>query len=117
MSVEDEIRASLQDWGREIKSWLPDGFGFVLLVAEHGEGGTMLYTSSIARADAIQAMREFVAVASEERNWLREMPQLELKEEFDTWWAIQIKRTPNYADNGKVKQMCRDAFVAGRSTA
>lgn len=117
MSIEDEIRASLQDWGREIKSWLPDGFGFILLVPQHGEKGTMLYTASINRADALQAMREFIAVNMEERNWQREMPELESDEEFDSWWQAQLKRQPNYSDNAKVRQMCRDAFLAGRSTA
>lgn len=117
MSIEDEIRASLQDWGREIKSWLPPGFGFILLVAEHGEKGTLLYTASINRADALQVMREFIAVNSEQRNWQQEMPQLELDEEFDSWWATQLRRAPNYSENKTMKQWCRDAFVAGRSSA
>lgn len=117
MSIEDEIRASLQDWGREIKSWLPDGFGFILLVAEHGEKGTMLYTASINRADALQAMREFIAVNMEERNWQREMPELESDEEFEAWWQNNFLRSPDYLDNPNIRQMCRDAFLAGRSTA
>lgn len=117
MSPEDEIRSSLQLWGREIKSWLPDGFGFILLVPEYGEKGTLLYTASVSRPDALQAMREFIAVNMEERNWEREMPSLESDEEFESWWAAQLKRMPNYSDNQKVRTMCRDAFLAGRSTA
>lgn len=117
MNAEDQIRASLQDMGRTIKGWLPKEFGFILLVMEYGEKGTLLYTSTVGRADAIQLMREFIAVNMEERNWEQEMPQLESDEEFDSWWATQLKRMPNYADNQKVRSMCQDAFLAGRSTA
>ena len=117
MSVEDEIRAGMQDLGRIIKSRIPPGFGFILLIAENGEHGTLLYSASIDRSDALQVMREFIALNSEERNWQREMPALELDEEFDEFWANQLKREPNYSDNKKMKAWCRDAFIAGRSTA
>lgn len=117
MSVEDDIRAGLQDMGRTIKSWFPQGWGFILLVTKLGERGTLLYTASVQRADSLQVMREFIAVNMEERNWQQEMPQLEIEEEFTLWWAKQMERMPNYSDNKKVKEMCRDAFLAGRSTA
>lgn len=117
MSDEDDIRSSLQEMGRTIKGWFPQGWGFILLVTKYGERGTLLYTASVNRPDALQVMREFIAVNMEERNWQREMPQLESDEEFDSWWEGQLKRTPNYSDNKKVKEMCRDAFLAGRSSA
>lgn len=115
--LEQQIRSSLQDMGRTIKGWLPPQFGFILLVPWMGEGGTMLYTASVSRPDALQAMREFIAVNMEERNWQREMPKLESDEEFEAWWAKQLERVPNYSGNKMVRTMCRDAFLAGRSSA
>lgn len=109
-----EIRANLKEMGRTIKGWFPPEFGFILLVVEYGDKGTMLYTASVQREDALQAMREFVAVNKEERNWQQEMPELELTEEFDAWWAKQNQRAR--ADQS-LESMCRDAFVAGRASA
>jgi hypothetical protein len=120
MSAEEEIRGKLQELGRFIKTQIPPEFGFILLIGEKGEDEdhkALLYLASIERSDALQVMREFIAVNREERNWQREMPELELEEEFDAWWAVQIKRTPNYSDNKLVKRWCRDAFIAGRTTA
>jgi hypothetical protein len=108
----NEIRQNLQEIARSIKKQIPNGFSFVLLVAEHGEGGTTLYVADMQRADALQVMREFVAHNMEERNWRREMPELELNEEFEAWWLKQQTR-----QKVDLKQQCRDAFVAGRATA
>jgi hypothetical protein len=44
-----------------IDSELPDGFGFVLLVFNFGEGGFMNYISNADRADVVRSMREFIA--------------------------------------------------------
>lgn len=114
MSPEEEI---LQNLGRQIKGQIPEGFGFILLIAQLGEKGTLLYTASVDRMDALQAMREFIAVQSEERNWQREMPDLEIEEEFERWWLSQLKRAPSYSANRKIREMCRDAFLGGRSSA
>lgn len=99
--------------GRTIKTWLPPQYGFVLLVTSYGENGTTLYCASIGRLDALQLMREFIAHNREERNFEREMPELEAEEEFNAWWDAQNKR-------GEIQDMhrwCRDAFLAGRATA
>lgn len=117
---EAEVRAKLKDMGRYLAGELPRGFHFALLIATAGEGGVTLYIANIDRSDVIQLMREFIAVQKEERNWQRhrdEMEGLELEDEFDGWWANQIKRAPNYSGNRKMQEMCRDAFIAGRSTA
>jgi hypothetical protein len=124
LADENEVRGKLQALGRQIKGELPEGFGFVLLCSAYGgadENRALLYTATMQRVDAIQLMREFIAVQKEERNWEREMPELEIREEFDTWWANQAKRDggklPLKWDTAKVKEWCRDAFEGGRSTA
>jgi hypothetical protein len=117
MTPEDQIRAKLQGIAKQIKEELPDGFVFVLLVASIGEGGTLLYVANCRRADALQVMREFTAVNSEERNWQREMPELELDEEFETWWQNQLGRFDSEDHLEFARSMCRDAFLAGRATA
>jgi hypothetical protein len=126
MSAEDEVRANLQEIGRGLKKQLPAGFQFVLLVSRMGPDQTLLYLSTVERADAIQVMREFIAVQMEERNWQRERPQLdaegglEIEAEFETWWKSQCARVPKLPikfDLGQLKQWTRDAFKGGRSTA
>ena len=119
---EDEVRGILQDMGRQIKATLPEGFGFVLLVGGTGEGEhAMMYLSTVGRADALQLMREFIAHNREERNWQREMPDLELNEELQSWWESQCKRVGNVLpikwDTKQVKEWCDDAFRAGRASA
>jgi hypothetical protein len=124
MEGEGEVRANLKDMGRYLAGQLPPGWHFALLIASAGEGGVTLYIANIDRNDVIQLMREFIAVQREERNWRRhrsemeaQEPQLEIEDEFDGWWANQMKRAPNYSGNAKMQEMCRDAFIAGRSTA
>lgn len=109
----DSLRLRLQDIGRKINKELPAGWGFTMLVASHGTNGITLYISTIERADALQVMREFIANQREERNWRREMPDLEIEEEFADWWQKQEKRTPKQ----DLKASCWDAFLAGRASA
>ena len=61
-------RASLQDAeysarkiARDIKAAMPRGWGFVLVLATHGDGGDMTYVSSLERAGAITMLSELVA--------------------------------------------------------
>jgi hypothetical protein len=131
--VEDQIRTELQELARDIKAGLPHGFGFVLLVTSSKPGAALLYVSTLERADVLQMMREFIATNRDERNWQREMPEVELSEEFDQWWAAQLKRkgieNPNMAEwcrdgftaewcrDGFTAEWCRDAFNAGRASA
>jgi len=116
--LEDEVRAGLQELAARIKSALPGGFGFVLLVTSAEPGAALLYVSTLDRGDVLQLMREFIATNREERIWQREMPEVELTEEFDQWWAAQLKRAgdmPVYPPT--LRQWCLDAFNAGRSSA
>jgi hypothetical protein len=57
----DEVKALLRDISRIIKSQMPDGWGFTLLLFSYGAGGDLFYMSSAQRDDMIKLMREFIA--------------------------------------------------------
>ena len=57
----EKVEASMKDIGNRIRSMMPEGYGFSLLIFSYGEGGSMFYTSSADRHDVIAAMREFIA--------------------------------------------------------
>lgn len=59
--IRPEVRETMNKVASAIDSALPDGFGFVLLVFNFGEGGYMNYISNSDRADVVRAMKEFVA--------------------------------------------------------
>lgn len=41
-----------------------------------------------------------------------------LEKEFESWWQALLQReAPYYSEYVKIKKLCRDAFLAGRSTA
>jgi hypothetical protein len=120
--LEDQVRAELQVLGREIKRSLPKGFGFALLVTSAEPGAALLYVSTLDRSDVLQMMREFIATNREGRVWQREMPEVELVEEFEQWWEAQLKRKGSgfgsFAHEPRVLlEWCRDAFNAGRASA
>jgi len=56
-----EVEAKLRDIGDRLRSGMPEGFGFVLLIAEFGEKGGCFYTSNCDRQDVCNMMREFIA--------------------------------------------------------
>lgn len=64
-------KAYMQRAGEEIKKHLPDGCGFILLVAEHGEGGRLNYTADVDRQDAIKVIKEFLFHVGESENWMK----------------------------------------------
>jgi len=119
--LEDQIRADLQGLARDIKGRLPISFGFVLLVTASEPGAALLYVSTLDRGDVLQMMREFIAANREERIWQREMPAVELQEEFDQWWVAQLKRKEVTAtfinDSATMREWCMDAYNAGRASA
>jgi aminopeptidase-like protein len=52
-----------KETGRYIKSQMPKGWGFVLVLREfneEGEGGAMTYLSSIERDGCIKMLKEFI---------------------------------------------------------
>jgi hypothetical protein len=56
----EQVEAKLKDIGDRLRSSMPEGFGFVLLIAEFGEKGGMFYTSNCQREDVCNMMREFI---------------------------------------------------------
>lgn len=55
-----EVEKQLKDIGNRLRSVMPEGFGFILLIASYGEGGSTFYTSSCERESAVAMMREFI---------------------------------------------------------
>jgi hypothetical protein len=112
---ENEARAKLQGVAKQIKSMLPEDFGFVLLCAAYGEGGNgaaTLYVANVRRLDALQMMREFIAVNVEKSNFAEEMPKSKRDAEFEAFWAGQKERNPPE----DLERWCWDAFSAGRAS-
>lgn len=60
----DEIATILRTLGRSIKSILPKGWGFSLLIFNYTDQNTdensLFYISSANRQDVIKAMKEFI---------------------------------------------------------
>ena len=56
----ENVESRLKDIGDHLRSAMPEGFGFVLLMAEFGEKGAMFYTANCNRNDVCNMMREFI---------------------------------------------------------
>lgn len=56
----EELEKLLNDLGQKIKSSMPQGYGFTLLISSYGQGGSMFYISSVDRSDVLRMMREFI---------------------------------------------------------
>lgn len=54
------IENLLRDLGRKIKSLMPEGWGFTLMIFNFGDKGNMFYISSAERKDMVEAMNEFI---------------------------------------------------------
>lgn len=52
--------AKLKEIGDLLRTMMPEGYGFSLLIFSWGEGGSMFYTSNAERTEMIAAMREFI---------------------------------------------------------
>lgn len=55
-----QIEVKLKEIGKIIKSVLPKGWGFSLMIFNYGDKGNMFYISSANRQDMIEAMKEFI---------------------------------------------------------
>ena len=55
-----EAEKMLNAIGELLRSSMPPGYGFVLLIASFGEGGNTFYTSNCERESVIAMMREFM---------------------------------------------------------
>lgn len=56
----EEVEKKLNEIGGSLRERMPKGFGFVLLIAEFGEAGSMFYTANCNRQDVCNMMREFI---------------------------------------------------------
>jgi hypothetical protein len=108
MEPEDYVKAHMQEWAREIKGRIPPEHGFVLLVFPFGPGGITQYIANADRLDVVQAMREHIAMVTEE-TFATHQDQ-KGKEGFDAWWAFQLKRAQTVTTP---RELAYDAFVAG----
>jgi hypothetical protein len=52
---------ALKEIGEYLKTKVPTGMGFMVLMFDYGEKGNMFYLSSALRDDMIKAMEEFIA--------------------------------------------------------
>lgn len=56
----EAVEKQLKEIGEHLRSVMPEGFGFVLLIASYGDGGSTFYTSSCERDSVVAMMREFI---------------------------------------------------------
>lgn len=56
----EKVEKQLKRIGNKLREDMPEGFGFVLLIASYGEGGSTFYTSSCERDSVVAMMREFI---------------------------------------------------------
>jgi hypothetical protein len=58
---QEDVERKLYSIGRMIGEDMPEGWGFLLMIASYGEGGMTFYLSSMERAGAIKMLEEFLA--------------------------------------------------------
>jgi len=58
---QEDVERKLYSIGKLIGDDLPDGYGFMLMIASYGEGGSAFYLSSMQREDTIKMLEEFIA--------------------------------------------------------
>jgi hypothetical protein len=54
------IEAALREVGNLIRSKIPEGCGFGLMIFQTGEGGDLFWVSNARREDMIAVMKEFI---------------------------------------------------------
>jgi hypothetical protein len=55
-----ELQALVAGVASVLKPAIPEGIGFILVLADHGDSGGMAYASTIERDGAVSAMQELV---------------------------------------------------------
>lgn len=55
-----EVQARLKELGVYLKTQMPEGMGFTLLMSDFGEDGATFYISSVERDGALDSMKEFL---------------------------------------------------------
>lgn len=61
----------LREMAKVVESKLPDNYGFIVFAFPFGPGGRMFYLSNAQRADAINALKEWLIQASGEEEWMK----------------------------------------------
>lgn len=56
-----EVEARMKELGNELKTKMPEGMGFALLMFDYRKEGNTFYVSSANREDTIKAFEEFIA--------------------------------------------------------
>jgi len=69
MSVQDEAKFRLGEIAKLIKSEMPPGYGFILMIAERGPSGKLFYASDFKREDVVRALNEFLERATSEGDY------------------------------------------------
>jgi|SRR5579872_888100 len=62
----------IKNMAGEIQKQLPDGWGFLLMAAPYGDGkGSLIYTSTMRREDALRVLKEFLLKAGAAEDWMK----------------------------------------------
>jgi hypothetical protein len=72
MSAQDEAKFRLGEIAKLIKSEMPPGYGFILMIAERGPSGKLFYASDFKREDVVRALNEFLERATSEGEYGKE---------------------------------------------
>jgi hypothetical protein len=116
MTPEEILKEKLRELAKHIDDQLPENFGFVLLAFPFGTEGILEYIANCRRLDAVQVMREFIAMTNERIFGTNQDDKG--KEGFEAWWKEQMHRHRLKAPvAAKLKELVYDAYVAGRNEA
>jgi hypothetical protein len=115
MTDEEYVKDHLRDIARYIDGEIPMEHGFILLVFPFGPGGVIQYIANCDRSDAVQAMREWIAMTTGETVWTDSANAG--KEGFEAWLEQQLVRHAGEAAGPELQsQLLYDAWVAGRAS-
>jgi hypothetical protein len=117
MTTEEYIKDKLQDLGKAVDDQIPPDYGFILLVFPFGQvDGIMQYIANCKREDAVQAMREWIAVT--EKTYATDQGE-QGKEGFLRWYELHLQRHRGaYRQElppAEIERWCYDAYMAGRA--
>lgn len=75
MTDEDEVKvkSQMQELGEIISLYMPDKFGFVLMIFKLGADEQLNYVSNCDRHDVIKALKEFIQKT--ERGWGKDLEE------------------------------------------
>jgi hypothetical protein len=60
MDINEYVKGKMKTIAGKVHEELPDGFGFVVLAFNFGEGGELMYVSNANREDVVKTMKEFI---------------------------------------------------------